>query len=183
MRRDRILRSVSRTFGRWLAGMWREGMGRERIGGGGFHRLVRRIGDGRLAGILRRISRAGSAAVVVPAMVLVLGGCDDRGIQGPGSLVARVDAPGVELGSAVVEVRGTGIRRFEAVGGSRVFTRSAGGDTHRVVVVDPGGGDLRFRIRVEDVAAVLPATTVRAAADTANAVVGSGVSLTVGRER
>lgn len=178
MRGDRIPGPVSQTFGRWL-----EGKESERTGGGVFRRLFRRIVDGRLAGILRPIWRAGSAAVVVPAVVVIVGACDDQGIQGPGSLVARVDAPDVELGSAVVEVQGTGIRGFEALGGSRVFTRSAGGGTHRVVVVDPGGGDLRFRIRVEAVAAALPAATVQAAADTANAVVASGVSLTVGRER
>lgn len=128
-------------------------------------------------------TRAAAGTALVAAVVLALAACDDRGIQGPGALVARVDAPRVELGSAVVEVTGTGIRGFEAVGGSRLFARSAGDGSHRVVVMDPGGGDLRFRIQVDDVSATLPAAVVQAAADTANALVAPGVSLTVERHR
>lgn len=120
--------------------------------------------------------------VAVPlAVLLFMGACDDTGIEGPGALVARVEAPEAELGSAVVEVRGAGIRGFEAVGGSRILTRASEDGSHRVVVVDPAGGDLRFRIRVDDVSAGLPGAVVRSAADTANALVGSGVTLTVDR--
>ena len=132
-----------------------------------------------MSGAVRRLAVAAAGVVV---MALGVGACDDGALQGPGALVARVDAPDVELGSAVVEVRGSGVRGFEAVGGSRVFTRSVGDETHRVVVVNPSGGDLRFRIRVEDVAAALPAALVRSAADTANAVVPPSVSLTMARE-
>lgn len=116
------------------------------------------------------------------AVLVILWACDDAGIEGPGALVARVEAPDAELGSAVVEVQGPGIRGFEALGGSRVFARDSGDGSHRVVVVDPGGGDLRFRIRVDEVAAALPAAVVQSAADTANVLVGSGVSLTVARD-
>lgn len=116
------------------------------------------------------------------AVLVLLGACDAAGIEGPGALVARVEARDAELGSAVVEVRGPGIRGFEAVGGSRIFTRASEDGSHRVVVVDPGGGDLRFRIRVDELAAALPGAVVQSAADTANVLVGSGVSLTVDRE-
>ena len=111
-----------------------------------------------------------------------LAACDDRGIEGPGALVARVEAPDVALGSAVVKVDGPGIAGFEAVGDTRVFAREQADGSHRVVVVDPRGGDLRFRVRVEDVSAALPSSIVTSAADTTNVLVASGVSMTVALE-
>ena len=109
--------------------------------------------------------------------------CDDDPRRGSGTLVARIHAPTVELGSATLEIRGSGIRGVEGAGDARVFARAQTDGSWRVVVVDPGGGELLFRIRVDDVADPLPSAVVTSAADTANAVVPSGVSTTVGLER
>lgn len=139
---------------------------------------------GRVAGARggRKRGRSVAGGIGLLTAILVLpAACDDSGPEGPGTLVARVDAPRTELGSAVVEVRGAGIRGFEAVGDSRVLTRADDGDSHRVLVVDPTGGDLRFHIRIDDVSAGLPSAVVQSAADTTNALVASGVSMTVTR--
>lgn len=134
-----------------------------------------------MTGWLQRGPARGIFLVALAAGLLAA--CDDDPLRGPGTLLARVEAPGVELGSAVVEVRGPGIRGFEGAGSARVFTREQGDGSFRVVAVDPAGGDLVFRIQVEDVSTALPSTVITAAADTANAVVASGVSMTVGLER
>lgn len=133
------------------------------------------------------MSRGRRSRRVVAALLLsiptLLAACDDRGIEGPGALIARVQAPEVVLGSAVLEVDGSGIVDFEAVGDARVFAREQDDGSHRVVVVDPRGGDLRFRVRVQDVSAAPPSSIVTSAADTANVLVASGVSMTVALER
>lgn len=131
-------------------------------------------------------SEGWSTPVLVAQLLLIVGvvaACDDRGIEGPGALRARVEAPEVVLGSAVVEVDGPGITGFEATGGARIVAREQPDGSHRVVVVDPRGGDLRFRMRVEDVSGTLPTAIVTSAADTANVLVASGVSMTVALER
>jgi len=124
-------------------------------------------------------------SLLASLMLFALGpvvACDDRGIEGRGTLVARVEASDVVLGSAVVEVEGPGIVGFEGTGDARVFAGEQADGSHRVVVVDPRGGDLRFRMRVEDVSAALPSSVVTSAADTTNVLVASGVSMTVALE-
>lgn len=103
------------------------------------------------------------------AVALAVGACDDDA-GGPGTLQARVDPGDAAVGAAVVEVSADGVQGFEAAGQVRMYSgETSGGRFHRVVLVGPrGGGELRFRIRVEDVSAdPLPAYVV-AAADTAN---------------
>ncbi|MFW6200800.1 MAG: hypothetical protein ACOC8K_09515, partial [Gemmatimonadota bacterium] len=87
-----------------------------------------RLRPGPVRPLLRALVVAGSVA----AGLLVA--CDDDPLQGPGALIARVDAPSSELGSAVLEVRGSGIRGFEAAGDARVFARDVGDGPWRVVV-------------------------------------------------
>lgn len=98
-----------------------------------------------------------------------LGACDLFGPSGPGDLTARVDAQDVDVGAAVLRVSGAGVKGFSPAGGSRVFSREQGDPgTWRVVVVNPDGGELLFRIEVEDVAAPAPSTLIFSAADTSD---------------
>ena len=101
------------------------------------------------------------------ALPLLLGACDVFEPSGPGSLTARVEGQGAQVGAAVLQVSGTGIRDFTAAGDSRLFVRQGSEpDRWRIVVVSPDGGDPVFRIDVEDVSAALPSTLVFSAAGT-----------------
>ena len=89
--------------------------------------------------------------------------------SGPGEFTATVMAP-VPTGAAVVEIAGRTIRGFEGLGDVSTFAvSSAVGDSiHRVILVSPSGGELRFAIRVEDVGGVPPRAVVVSAADPSN---------------
>ena len=113
--------------------------------------------------------------VAALAVVLAAGACDDDP-SGPGTFEARVTAPADRpAGAAVVEVTGQAIDGFEAAGSSRIFTSTVVSPTeespegtYRVVVVTPSGAPLGFRVRMEDVAAGVPAATLISVADTAD---------------
>jgi len=93
----------------------------------------------------------------------------DSSPRGPGTLVVTVDA-GDALGAVTLEVVGPGVTGFEGLGTTETFGSlvSSREGRHRVVVVDPVGGTLRFGIRVQDVRADAPTVTVVAAAGTDN---------------
>lgn len=93
----------------------------------------------------------------------------DSGPSGPGTLVANVDA-GDALGAVTLEVVGPGVTGFEGVGTTQAYGSviSARDGRHRVVLVDPVGGTLRFGIRVQDMGAAPPSITVVSAAGTDN---------------
>lgn len=116
---------------------------------------------------------------LLPALLLgSLVGCWDDGPRGPGALVVRVEAGEAELGSALVEVRGPGIQGFEPARGSRVFSRALEEErTYRAVIVNPSGGELLFRLRVDEVSAAFPSAVVLSAADASNQLVTSGTSV------
>jgi len=92
----------------------------------------------------------------------------DSGPRGPGTLIATVEAEG--LGGALLEVSGRGITGFEGLGDTRVYDAELANapNTHRVLLVDPTGGALRFEIRVEDVGMDGPLITVVSAAGVDN---------------
>lgn len=127
--------------------------------------------------------RAGVVGAVGVAVALLLGGCDS-GPEGPGTVDARVVAGETGAAAAVLEVRGRGVQGFEGAGDTRIYSAPVSGTPpyHRVVLVSPDAGGMRFRIRVEDRGARLPTGTVVLAADTANAEVSAaGLELRVER--
>ena len=113
--------------------------------------------------------RVGSLRAAGLAAVVFLGGCDS-GPEGPGTMEAT--ATGEALGAVVLEVEGAGIRGFEARGETRVYSaRVVGRDgVHRVVLVDPVGGALRFGIDVDDLGMDGPFVRVVTAASTSNSL-------------
>ena len=90
---------------------------------------------------------------VVFAALLSMAACDS-GPEGPGSLIGR--ATGDALGAVVLQVEGVGIQGFAGRGTTQVYWSGDPGrvNTHRVILIDPQGGDLGFEIIVEDRAMV-----------------------------
>ncbi|HSG50123.1 MAG TPA: hypothetical protein VLA43_20020 [Longimicrobiales bacterium] len=122
-----------------------------------------------------------TARVLALAVALLVAACDS-GPSGPGTLTAV--ATGNALGGVVLEVRGAGIRGFEARGDARVYTAPVAGEdgVHRVIVITPVPGELPFSIEVDDVGMEGPAVTVISAARGDNYVVPAS-SVTVRVER
>ena len=110
--------------------------------------------------------RCGKAMTVAALGALTLG-CDS-GPSGPGALVASVH--GDALGGVVLEVTGRGIQGFEGLGNTRVYAAPVAGSpgTHRVLLIHPEGGDLRFEIQVEDLDLDDPVARVVSAAGVDN---------------
>ena len=102
---------------------------------------------------MRRLPDFGAArtlrAALLAALVSGLAACGDEGpVSGPGELTATVVSPNGAEGAALLLLIGDGLGALAPVDG-RVFGRQEG-DTLRVVVVNEGGGDLRFRVAVPD---------------------------------
>ena len=117
------------------------------------------------------------------AMVFLLGAAAcDSGPSGPGTLEARVQADA--LGAAVLEVEGGGIQGFVGRGSTQVYSGAVPGraGVHRVIVVDPVGGDIVFEVEVDDVRMDGPIVTVVKAANTGNVPMSvSGVTVRIER--
>lgn len=123
--------------------------------------------------------RPGRALALLAAVVVA--GCD-FGPSGPGSLTAR--ASGESLGGVVLEIQGAGIRGFTGRGSTRVYSAPVAGRprVHRVVLVDPAGGDLGFDIEVDDLGMEGPVATVVQAARTDNTMMlSAGVTVRIER--
>lgn len=107
-------------------------------------------------------------AILAAGSILSAASCDS-GPSGPGTLSVTVDAPAA-LGAVTLEVVGSGVTGFEGVGSTEAYGTvvSARQHRHRVVLIDPVGGQLRFSVRVEDVRAEPPVISVVAAAGTDN---------------
>lgn len=125
-----------------------------------------------------------SRIVFALACAAALAACDS-GPEGPGTLSATVvsDLP---LGAVVLEFTGGTIEGFEGRGDTRVYDAelsSPAGSTdrrHRVILLSPTGGELRFGIRVTDLGAPRPTVTALSAASTANArMVASGLQIRI----
>lgn len=119
---------------------------------------------------------------ILPTLVLVLlAGCDS-GPSGPGAILARATAP--DLGGVLLDVRGSGIDGFTARGTTQVYSAAVPGsaDRHRVILIDPVGGDLGFDIVVQDLGMEDPIITVVQATRTDNAMISNaGVVVTLER--
>ena len=65
---------------------------------------------------------------------------------------------------------GRGIRGFEGLGNTQVYAAPIAGsrDDHRVMLIDPEGGELRFEIQVEDLGMEDPVMTIVSAAGVDN---------------
>ncbi len=98
----------------------------------------------------------------VALSLLAIGACDS-GPSGPGSLVGRVT--GEALGGVVLEVTGVGIVGFGGRGNTQAYGAQMARpeNTHRVILIDPQGGELLFEIQVEDVGMDLPVIIVMTA--------------------
>ncbi len=96
-------------------------------------------------------------ALAVGALVLV--GCES-GPSGPGALEAIVT--GDMLGGVLLQVDGPGIQGFTALGDARVFGApdAVRPGRHRVIVIAPSSGELRFTIDVDDLEMEGPVITV-----------------------
>jgi hypothetical protein len=101
--------------------------------------------------------------------VLALVACDS-GPSGPGVLLVRVSGPG--LGGALIGVEGTGIQSFAGTGSTQAYGAPVGGSgaAHRVLIIDPVGGELAFEILVEDLGMEPPILTVLTATGTDNSI-------------
>lgn len=96
-------------------------------------------------------------ALAVGALVLVA--CES-GPSGPGALEAIVT--GDMLGGVLLQVDGPGIQGFTALGDARVFGApdAVRPGRHRVIVIAPSSGGLRFTIDVDDLEMEGPVVTV-----------------------
>jgi hypothetical protein len=115
-----------------------------------------------------RSSERRRRALTVPFVLVALGGCDS-GPSGPGAVLARVTAP--NLGAVVLEVEGAGIQGFAGRGDTRVYSAAVPGRTgvHRVILIDPVGGEITLEMQVDDVGMEGPIVTVVQAARADNA--------------
>lgn len=109
-----------------------------------------------------------SPALALLLAVALLAGCD-LGPSGPGALSGRASAEG--LGGVVLEVQGSGIRGFAGRGSTQVYAAPVAdrAGVHRVILIDPEGGELGFDVEVDDRGMEGPMVTVVQAAGTDNA--------------
>lgn len=117
----------------------------------------------------------------VGALTILLSSACDSGPRGAATWNARVTSS-EGLGAVVLEVVGTGIEGFGGRGDTRIYTAPVSGEPerHRVVLVSPVGGELRFSIEVGDAGRGRPAVSVVSAVDAANRVIaGSGVGVSL----
>lgn len=112
---------------------------------------------------------------LVAFLVLAAAACEP---SGPGSLTASVEGP-VAAGAVVVELQGSGITGIEGAGGTRAFSAAAQNGRHRIVVVGPEAGRLRFRVQVRDLASEPPTGRVVEAVDGQNRPIPSLTAFTV----
>ena len=105
---------------------------------------------------------------VVGVLVLSAFGCDS-GPDGPGDITGTLRTPGVVVGGVVLEIVGQGVQRFSGTGGTKVFwAPQTDPKVYRVVVIGEGGGDLEFKVSVEDRGKQKPRATVINLVDTEN---------------
>jgi uncharacterized lipoprotein YajG len=88
------------------------------------------------------------AAIAFLAAALLLTGCDDAPVSGPGTLTVTLTSPNPAEGAARVRLVGRGMGSVSALEGE-VHTRVRG-DTVSVLVLRQDPGILRFLVQVED---------------------------------
>jgi hypothetical protein len=97
-------------------------------------------------------------------------------------ILARATGP--DVGGAVLEISGSGIRGFTGRGSTQVYSAAVPGraGVFRVVLVDPEGGDMGFDIEVDDRGMDGPVAAVVSVAGTDNGLLPTS-SLVVRFER
>jgi hypothetical protein len=115
----------------------------------------------------RASRRARGRALVLVAFASLGAAACDTGPSGPGTITGTVVGDAT-LGAVVLEFRGRGVEGFEGLDDTRAYGAAVAGagDRHRVVLVNPAGGDIRFGMRVQDLGMLPPAVVVVAAAGT-----------------
>lgn len=127
------------------------------------------------------MSRRTALCMGAAFFVAGIGACD-FGPSGPGALEGHVTGP--LLGGVVLEVVGVGIRGFEGRGSTRAYSAPVAtrANAHRVILIDPQGGELVFDIRVDDIGMEGPVVTVVSATGTDNLELLAGsIEVTVER--
>lgn len=116
--------------------------------------------------------RGVAVALLAAAGLLAAAACDS-GPSGPGTLTAFASGP--DIGGAVLQVEGSGIRGFDARGSTRLYSGAVAGQagTHRVIVVTPTPGEMAFDIEVDDLGLADPVVTVVSAANGDDLVVSA----------
>lgn len=115
------------------------------------------------------------------AMLALLGACSDEGpVSGPGTLTATLTSPHGADGAALIVLVGEGLGAVMPVGATEAWASAADGAT-RVILDNPGGGELSFRIELADTTRLPRAVIHQVAApnDTLRSV--SDYSLAFGR--
>ncbi len=102
------------------------------------------------------------------ALASLVASCDS-GPDGPGDIVASVQAPNRALGGVVMEVVAAGVEGFSGAGGTKVIwaPQSTAG-LYRVIVIGQSGDELIFTVSVKDRAMRTPRATVIGAVDLEN---------------
>ncbi len=107
--------------------------------------------------------------LAVTVFTLSVAGCDLFGPSGPGVLNATLTSTN-QIGAVVLEVTGLSVTGIQPQGDTRAFSAVVNTQRgqHRVVLVSPDGGSMRFGIEVDDLGADEPTVTVVSAASTQN---------------
>jgi hypothetical protein len=108
------------------------------------------------------------------ALGIAISACDS-GPEGPGALAVVVTGPAV--GGAVLTVSGSGIESVRGLGSTRAYGAALvnAPTRHRVALIDPVGGELRFELQVQDLAMDDPVITVASATGTDNSPLSPAV--------
>jgi hypothetical protein len=109
------------------------------------------------------------AMAALTALALVGTYACDTGPDGPGTVSGTVTG-GADLGAVVLDVIWAGVQGFEGQGSTQAYSAAVAGevDRYRVILVGPGGGDLSFGIRVDDLYLGGPVVTLIDATGTNN---------------
>jgi len=107
-------------------------------------------------------------ASLAAAAVVFLAACDTSP-SGPATVAGTVTGPS-DLGAVVLDVVWPGVQGFEGQGSTQVYWAQVPDEPnrHRVILVGPAGGDLRFGVLVDDLYLEGPVVTVVEAASTNN---------------
>lgn len=102
------------------------------------------------------------------ALAIALAACDS-GPEGPGDITGSIRSPDRALGGAVLEVVSSGADGFSGAGGTKVFwSTQENPAVHRVIVIGESGGDLQFKVSVQDVGGRYPRASVVSLVDMDN---------------
>jgi hypothetical protein len=83
-------------------------------------------------------------------MAAAASGCTDQApVSGPGTMTVTLRSPNGDEGAALVSLLGNDVGAVSASGVTEVHSL-AGNSVTRIVLIDQSGGELMFRVGVED---------------------------------